>query len=297
MKTNTVRLAGVLLLVCSLQAGWARADISVTNNVNATDLVNVLLGGGAGTGITVTNAVLSAQDNGTQMGSGIYTAGPNNYGILPGQGIVLTSGNAGSQGSAPAVVGGFTSAAYGTNATADQAALLNQVASAPGGFHDVTSLTITFNADANTSHVFFNGSFASAEFPEFVGQFIDGFGLFLNGKNIAIVDGNPVNIDHPDMVDTSVQTQFQETALQGLLVFNNTGDLSFVGDVTPGSIGNTLTFIIGDANDFVLDTTIYLRGLGSAPPVTTPEPSTFVALGLSGVGIGLYRRVKRRATA
>ena len=277
-----------------------RAGITVTNSVDGNALVNTLLGSGTG-GITVTNISLSAQNNGSGLeGSGIYTAtAPNNYLIPTGQGIVLTSGNAASMGSASAVVPYFTSAAYGTTATADQTALLNQVASAPSGWHDVTELTVTFTAGPTTSHVFFNGTFASAEYPAFVGSFIDGFGLFLNGKNIAIVGGQPVNIDSPYMVDTTVQTKYQETSLQGLLVYNNDPVLQFGGDVTPGSTGNTLTFIIADANDSVLDTTIFLEGLGNAPPSVVPEPSSFVllGLGLSAACIGLYGRTRRRPSA
>jgi hypothetical protein len=130
-----------------------------------------------------------------------------------------------------------------------------------------------------------------------VGSFIDGFGLFLNGTNIAFAGGQPVNIDSTLMVDTTVQTQFQETALQGLLVNGVNPVVTFSGDVVPGSIGNTLTFIIADNNDDVLDTAIYLQGLGNAPPPTVPEPSsvTLLALGVAGTAAWMWRRRKMSA--
>jgi hypothetical protein len=296
IRASFRRILPAILVMTGLISGSARAGgISVTNNTNAMDLVSTLLGGGAG-GITVTNIDFSGQtDASGNASSGIYTtSGPNNY-QLPGTGVVFSSGNAGSLGSGP-VVPDITTA-YGVPATAAQTALLNQVV--PGGsgvFFDVTELTLTFTAGANTSKVFFNGVFGSAEFPQFVGSFIDGFGLFLNGTNIAFAGGQPVNIDSSLMVDTTVQTQFQETALQGLLVNGNGSPVTtFSGDVTPGSVGNTLTFIIADNNDSILDTAIYLEGLGNAPPPTTPEPSSMVmmALGVAGtVGVMWRRRRK-----
>ena len=250
MRAPLLRLAGAAVLVCTLQTATTRADLAVTNNVNADALANALLGGGTG-GITVTNAVLSANSSGDLASSGIYTAGSNNYMIPTGNGVVITSGNAASMGTDPTVVNGFTSAAYGTDATSEQFNLLHQVSPGASSFHDVTELTITFNVDANTDHVFFNGVFTSAEYPSFVGYFTDGFGLFLNGQNIAAVGGFPVNIDSPYMystvppfdgqpADTQVATQFQETAVQSVMAFNGSPDLNFTGAVTPGSTGNTL---------------------------------------------------------
>jgi hypothetical protein len=286
------RLTPVLILVSGLISGTARAGgIVVTNNTNATGLVNTLLGGGTG-GITVTNIAFSGQtDTSGDASTGIFTtSGPNNY-RLTGTGIVMSTGNAGSDGSGP-VIPGITTA-YGVPATAAQTALLSQVASTTNGFFDTTELTLTFTAGASTSNIFLKGVFASAEFPESVGKFVDAFGLFLNGKNIAIAGGNPLNIDNPLMVDTTVQTQYQETALQGLLVQAN-GDpvVTFGGAVTPGSTSNTLIFIIADNNDANVDTAVFLQGLGNAVPAV-PEPSSVVLLGLgvaSVVGFAWRRR-------
>ena len=160
---------------------------------------------------------------------------------------------------------------YAVSATASQKSLLDQVASAPQGWNDVTEFDITFTAGPNTTQVFFNTVFASAEYPNFVGQFIDGFGLFLNGTNIAFANGQPVNIDNSGMVNTAFPisggndgSAFQTTPLGGVLLQNGKAVITYGGDVTPGST-NTLTFIIADANDTVLDTTAFIQGLGNAP--------------------------------
>src|ERR1700733_2064888 len=288
--------------------------LTTVDDIVAADLANALTTGGAG-GITITSEGLS--DNPFQSihnnqvenidSSGIFsTVGTNNFG-LSGSGIVISTGHAAQDGATGPNIYQVTTD-FGTSATASQTALLNQVASAPSGGNHPTEFDITFTAGPNPSHVFFNNVFTSAEYPVFVGQYIDGFGLFLNGTNIAFAGGHPVNIDNPGMVNTVFPNDgggndgvaYQTTPEEGVLTLNGSAVITYGGDVTPGST-NTLTFILGDANDNELDTTAFIQGLGNAPPpngtpasppMGTPEPATWamMLLGFAGMGFVGYRR-------
>jgi len=301
---NTAALGALGLLLAGAGTGYA-GTLTTVDDTNAADLANALTTGGAG-GITITAESLSANTSGGLASAGLFsTVGTNNFG-LTGSGIVISNGDAAQDGTTGPFINGVTTD-FGTTATPSQTALLNQVASAPGGWNDVTEFDVTFVAGANTSQVFFNTVFTSAEYPQFVGAFIDGFGLFLNGTNIAFAGGNPVNIDNPLMVNTVFPTNggtdgtaFQTTPEQGVLVQNGSAVITYGGDVVPGST-NTLTFIIADANDHVLDTTAFIQGLGNAPPpIGTPEPSTWAMMLMGFVGLGYFARrkaMKLRASA
>ena len=297
---NAARLCVAGLLLGSVGAASA-GTLTTVRNTSAADLANALTTGGAG-GITIIGETLSGHSNVDVASSGVFsTSGTNNYG-LKGSGIVISNGDAVGDGTSGPVIPSF-SYEYGAFVTAAQTSLLNQVASAPQGWHDATEFDVTFTAGPNTTHVFFNTVFASAEYPQYVGSFIDGFGLFLNGTNIAFAGGSPVNIDNPGMVNTDFPllggvdgNAFQTTALQGVLIENGSAVITYGGDVTPGST-NTLTFIVADANDDQLDTAAFIQGLGNAPPpLGTPEPSTWVMLGLGFVGMAWmgWRRQTRQ---
>jgi hypothetical protein len=296
---------GVLSLLLASAGNANAGTVTTINDTNAADLANALTTGGAG-GITITGETLSSNSNGNSASAGLFsTSGTNNYG-LKGSGIVISNGDAATDGTSGGVIPNF-SVAYGVPATASQTSLLNQVASAPEGWNDVTEFDITFVAGPNTNHVFFNTVFASAEYPEFVNQFIDGFGLFLDGTNIAFAGGSPVNINNPGMVNTDFPLQggvdgnaFQTTPLQGVLVENGSAVITYGGAVVPGST-NTLTFIVADANDANLDTAAFIQGLGNAPPpIGTPEPSTWAMMLIGFIGLGYVARrkgMKLRASA
>jgi hypothetical protein len=303
MKIRNTALGVLGLLLASAGTGYA-GTLTTTNDTDASDLAAALTTGGAG-GITITGETLSANSNGVDASAGTFsTSGTNNYG-LQGSGIVISNGDAATDGTSGPFIQ-YYSVAYGVPATASQTALLSQVSSA-GNFNDVTEFDITFVAGANTNHVFFNTVFASAEYPQYVGQYIDGFGLFLNGTNIAFAGGDPVNIDNPGMVNTGYPnnggvdgTAYQTTPLGGVLVENGSAVITYGGAVVPGST-NTLTFIVADALDANLDTAAFIQGLGNAPPpIGTPEPSTWAMMLIGFFGLGYVARrkaMKLRASA
>ncbi|WP_295047579.1 choice-of-anchor L domain-containing protein [uncultured Paracoccus sp.] len=247
-----------LTLLGALMASVPAHAISVTPTNDAFALANTLFLNLPG--LQVTGATLSGQFGQDTLGqdfgqAGVYTNLSGTYG-LPNAGLVLSSGNVADYGDGPNTSTG-KSTAFGIGASADQQALLQPITGQDSHF-DVVQLDISFNVGADVQTVSFFSAFGSEEFPEYVGQFVDGFGLFVNGQNVAGVQPStggpnlPVNIDHPDFTSAIGGTQ-----LDGMLAPNGNPVLRFDVPVNAGQINN-FTIILADANDSQLDTTIYL---------------------------------------
>jgi len=253
--------------------------ITTTGTNDADLLVNTLIGSeGSGIIPTSVSATLSGHSSGSSTSSGTYVNPSETYGMVDG--IVLSSGNVNDYNDGPNTLSS-KSTIYGVPATAAQELLLDSIT---GGFYyhyDVTQLDVTFDMQPGFDTVYFNVVFGSEEFPEYVGtQFIDGFGLYVNGENIAFVDGQPVNINHPSM------DFIPGTELDGILT-DSIGDSfvhTFSALVGDGSTGNILTFIVSNTSDYILDTTVYISQLGGEAPEPIPptQVSTDMAPDCSG---------------
>jgi hypothetical protein len=181
--------------------------------------------------------------------------------------------------------------ALGIPATAQQEALLDPITDRPDldppetyDHYDVTELIINFDMQPGFDHVAFNVVFGSEEYPEFVDSpYIDGFGMFLNGSNVAFVGGLPVNIRHPSMAALT------GTELDGVLAPGNNPLLTFAGAVGPS--GNILRFIVADTSDGILDTTVYFSSLEGVPQVPLPPTIWFAAT----TALACLPRLRRRA--
>lgn len=178
----------------------------------------------------------------------------------------------------------------GVPATSAQEALLDPITSRPDldppqtyDHYDVTELLVAFDMAPGFDQVSFNVVFGSEEYPEFVeSEFVDGFGMFLNGVNIANVAGLPVNIRHPAMAAIS------GTELDGILAPNGAPVLTFSGLVQPS--GNTLRFIVADTSDGIYDTTVYLSSLAGVPEIPAPPAAWLMGAALAACLPRLRRR-------
>jgi hypothetical protein len=154
---------------------------------------------------------------------------------------------------------------------------------------DVTQIDITFDMLPGFDTVYFDLVFGSDEWPEYAGtNFIDAFGLYVNGTNVATAGGFPINVDHPNFAS------IVETELDGVLAFPPTPRLSIAEFVGNASTGNSLTFIIADSGDAALDSTAYLTSLGGTPPSIAPEPSSLAVFGTIFLTGSLFEWLRRR---
>ena len=288
------RSAGLLTLLAALAAPPAARALVVTPTQNATTLANALLAGG-GTGIVVTSATLNGHrlDFGglVQTSSGTYTNASGTYGI--GAGVVLSTGAVEEYGDGPNELADM-SGTYLTEsfeqaaATPAQEALLDPITTVgldTFTHYDVTELILGFDMQQGFDSVRFNVVFGSEEFPEYVNDgYFDGFGLYLNGTNVAFVAGKPVNITHPSFDD------LPGTELDGVLAPGGAPLLTFGGRVNPS--GNTLRFIIGDRDDSILDSTVYVAALAG----TVPEPGALAGGASAVCALALARRRRAQTT-
>lgn len=262
--------------------------ILVTSEADANDLANALLaGGGAGIDLGSVTVSVSGHTSGGAFSTGVYSNASNTYGI--GAGLVISSGNVNDYNDGANTETGRTTN-YGVGASGAEEAILDPITGGSFNHFDVTSITLTFNMLAGFDSVYFNVVFGSDEYPEYANSsFIDAFGLFVNGSNVAFANGAPININNPGMGAPA------GTQLDGVLG-GSTGEFgqwvhtfgTFVGDAAQNV---TVTFIIADSGDSALDSVAYISQLGgSEPPVEVPVPATLALFGLGLMALRARRK-------
>ncbi|HWB63734.1 MAG TPA: choice-of-anchor L domain-containing protein, partial [Chitinophagales bacterium] len=139
------------------------AQLSVTQNANASSLAQLL----TGNGVTITNVTKSCDNN----GSGTFTSTNTNLGVQ--QGVVLATGKVQSIAQAAS---NFANTQFSATGDAQLSTLTT------GTIYD--PCTLEFDIVPQGSTLKFRYVFASEEYPEFVcSKYNDVFGFFISGAN------------------------------------------------------------------------------------------------------------------
>lgn len=253
--------------------------VSVIQTTN-TSLLAAALGGGGG--LTINSVTIL---NGAASQFGTYTSF-NSPPVTIGDGIVMSSGQAAQVTAAFHSVGGSPSTDTGQPGTAEFNAYgPGHITNFSASF-DVAALQVNFTL-SSASQIGFQFVFGSVEYPVFTSNFTDAFLAFLDGTGTAnqiVFDsfGNPVQVGAT--FASALTTADTNSA------FSNPHGLVRLQTFTlsPISAGaHTLRFEVGDVNDHILDSAVFISGLvagsgpgGTGPPV--PEPAT---LALGGIGL------------
>jgi hypothetical protein len=282
MKTLDQAILALAIAACTASPVSA---LTVTQTTDPAALGALL----SGSGVTVDSVTIN---NGAGMQFGSYSgfdSGP----LTLGNGVVISTGQAVQTTAAYHSTGDYPSSNTGVNGTAE---FNNYAAGRVTNFsagYDVASLTVYFTLPA-ASAVKFDWAFGSVEYPVYTNQFTDAFFAFLDGTDAAnqIVfdsNGNPVQVGASfgaSLIVNDTNTAFSNP--HGIMGLTTT-----TGTLAAGP--HSLTFVIGDVNDHVLDTAVFISSISttdgddgtvptdSTPPVVTP-PSNVTAKATSPSG-------------
>jgi uncharacterized repeat protein (TIGR01451 family) len=270
----------------TVSVSLAGSSITVTPNDSAMALAAALTGPDV-VGIRINDATLlghslpggegeeDALSSGVFNSTSIYGSGQNL------SGVILSTGDVADYASGPNSKPD-NGTAYDQAADSDQENFLDPITSGeePGFDHfDVTQFDLNFDVLPGYDRITFKVVFGSEEFPASESRtFADGFGVYLDYRNIATPGGSAITSAHPDMAERA------GTELNGVLVEDGSQVvMTFTAPVVPGTTGHRLTFILGDTSDADLDSTVYISSLQGLPgakadvtlgATAAPEPAS-----------------------
>jgi len=272
--------AGILPLVITsaLVATSSAQAISITAESDS----NVLAQSIVGNDLSISN--INYVGNATQ--AGIFTNGINS-GLGFEQGIVLSTGKASNLQGVNDQTGISSTTSTGGHSG------LNALAGA--STNDANVLSFDFEIDHSTSSdLFFNFTFASEEYLEFVNAgFNDAFAFFLDGENVATLPGTDTLVSIDNVNDQKNSEFFIDNtdAAYNLQADGFTTMLQIsVFDLTAGT--HSMEFAIADAGDSSYDSWLLIEtGSFTTKPVDVPAPAGILlfALGLAGIGASRKR--------
>jgi hypothetical protein len=266
-----------LVLFGSLLITSLASATTITQTTSSAALAAALGGGG---GLTVNSATVThgaASQFGTYTG---FTSPP----VTIGDGVVMSTGQViqttaafhSSQDTPSTDTGQSGTPEFNTYATGR---ITNFSSS-----NDVASLQVAFTL-TTASQVGFDFVFGSIEFPNFTNSFTDAFVAFLDGTAVAnqiVFDAsnNPVQVGTTfASALTTADTNTAFASPHGLFKLQT----FTMNQLSPGA--HTLTFEIGDVNDHILDSAVFISnlhagaGTGGTTPSGVPEPATLALVG------------------
>ncbi|MFW5919485.1 MAG: choice-of-anchor L domain-containing protein [Halanaeroarchaeum sp.] len=276
LRSAAVGTAGLAGLTAATGSASAQTfDVTPLSESGDTgqDLADALIPDGSN--ITITDATYVGEDD----ASGTFTGGSDVYGI--DNGVILSSGLA-TNIEGPDNTDDGISEGHGTPGDDDLLAIADETVSST---NDAAVLEFDFEVPEDEDQVFFNFVFGSDEYNEYVDDYNDVFGFFVNPdtgtpeeSNVATYNNEAVTINNINTEDNSevfnnndpsdTDTPY-ETEADGF-----TDVLQVEADVNPGEV-NTFKLAIADANDTAMDSWVLIEGesLSTDPEEPTePEP-------------------------